>query len=218
MISRPHISKQGLLWLSVLAILVLTRLLDSLTPKPTYAQLYVSLGQKYELESKLNLAIQCYRKGIFHNPGNIYPYYYAGLLLGRMGDQKGKIENLQKVVDLGPDQGKIAELTRLINTFKDEEYSEANLLLGKDLYIKNHLQEALPYLERSIKYNSGQEKAYLYQALVFYHLKNFSSMLATLELIDKYQFIAIFDEVSRNISPEGQKPLNLAELKKFYSH
>jgi len=208
-------AKRPLLWGTILTLLVLTRIIDSYTPKPTYADYYVDIGRSYEQKGDLKKALHCYEQGIFHNPQSIYPFYYAALLYGHLGDKKKEIEYLYKVAEIGPDTKKMKELTRLINVSADEEYSGAVMLIGEDLFLQKRYTDALFYLNRSIQYYGGQKMAYYYLTLSYFHLHDYSKMKQTLKRISDSQMVDIFEKISTIISPPGGEPLPYAQLKKL---
>ena len=216
-LKQNQLPRKSFLLFAGFLILLIFRVLEGVTPKPTYADLYVDLGIMSEKKGQPLQALEYYQKGMSQNPKSIYPFYFAGKTCGRLGDKEKELQYFYAVINLEPDLPKINERHLLVNITKREIFSETYFFIGEDLYLKGSYREALPFLKRAKSYDRGNEKNLFYLALVYYRFKDFPALIDVLTIFHNAQFYDTLEKISTLISPAGGPPLSFDKLKEKYS-
>ncbi|MBK7214671.1 MAG: tetratricopeptide repeat protein [Bacteroidales bacterium] len=130
------------------------------------------LGDCYFMIKEYNQAIDFYQKAAAVGiPDADYAIYQSGIAYGVQGDF----------------QQKIAQLQRLLNTFKKSAYTdEAMYELGTSLSLLNRESEAIAYFQRVVKENPKSayvKKSLLKTGLIYFNQNKNKEALATLQQV-----------------------------------
>ncbi len=142
-------------------ILIILRIGELKSIKPTYAKLYTALGITDEKKGKLEKARQNYKRAIINNPNYREAYFYLGELSGKSGNAEEKLKNFRRVVELGPDWVKVNKQLQTSDIKIDEHYGLACYEVGVDAFKKNNMDEAINFLEKATEYNGSFIEAYV---------------------------------------------------------